>query len=78
MGRTSRTNYVVIMRLEEAGFQLNIGKCRSFINKINVLGFGISDKGVEMIPDKIKMIIKWKIPNNLIGIPYLLKSFLGV
>ena len=28
---------VVMMRLEEAGFQLNTGKCMLFINEINVL-----------------------------------------
>ena len=30
---------VAMMRLEEAGFQLNTGKCKLFINEINLLGF---------------------------------------
>ena len=49
---------VVMMRLEEAGFQLNTGKCRLFINEIHFLGFKISDKGIGTIPDKIKTIIE--------------------
>ena len=65
---------VVMMRLEEAGFQLNTGKCRLFINEIHFLGFKISDKGIGTIPDKIKTIIEWKRPKNLKE----LRSFLGV
>ena len=56
---------VVMVRLEEAGFQLNTGKCNLFINEINFLGFKISYKGIETIPDKIKTITEFIRPNNL-------------
>ena len=40
---------VVMMSLEEAGFQLSTGKCRIFINEINCLGFRISVKWIGTI-----------------------------
>ena len=47
---------VVMMRFEEAGFQLNTGNCKLFINEIHCLGFNILDTRIGTISGKIKTI----------------------
>jgi hypothetical protein len=49
----------VLQRLQEAGLQLNIGKCEFEVKTIRYLGFVIeADVGVSIEPEKVKAIIE--------------------
>ena len=47
---------IVVMRLESAGLKINGEKCTWFADSIKILGFIVSEKGVEMDTEKIAAI----------------------
>ena len=63
-----------LIRLQEAGLQLDINKCEFEVQETKYLGFIISTKdGVKMDPAKIKAILDWEAPTTVKGV----RSFLG-
>ena len=64
----------VLYRLQEAGLQLDIGKCEFEVQSTKYLGFIIeAGKGVRMDPAKVEAIVDWELPKSVKGV----QSFLG-
>lgn len=55
----------VLMRLKEAGFQIDIKKCEFHKQSVKFLGLIISTEGIKMDSSKLKVINDWPIPNNV-------------
>ena len=49
-------------------------KCEFYKDKIQYLGHVISEEGISVDPDKIKAIIDWNVPKNVIDV----WSFMGI
>ena len=63
----------VLQKLQQAGLRLKISKCIFHQKQVKFLGFIVSDKGIEMDPDKVKSILEWPTPTNKKEV----QSFLG-
>jgi hypothetical protein len=63
----------VIERLQAAGLQADIKKCEFSVQRTKYLGFIISTDGIQVDPDKIRVIADWKHPRTVRGV----QSFLG-
>jgi hypothetical protein len=63
----------VLQRLKEVELTLKPSKCEFHTDRMEYLGYIISPMGIQMDPDKIKMVKDWKEPVNVKGI----QSFLG-
>ena len=64
----------VLRRLNEAGLQLDIGKCEFETKSTKYLGFIIeAGEGVRMDPAKVEAITNWEAPTSIKGV----QSFLG-
>jgi predicted aspartyl protease len=64
----------VLLRMREAGLQLDIDKSEFEVQTTKYLGFVIeAGKGVRMDPAKIEAITKWESPTSVSGV----RSFLG-
>lgn len=55
----------VLSRLKEYGLAAAPDKCEFHKNRLDFLGFVISDEGVEMAQDKIQDILSWESPKNV-------------
>jgi hypothetical protein len=63
----------VLQRLREAGLQASISKCEFHVTRTKYLGFIITTEGVEADPEKIAIVLNWKVPTTVKGV----QSFLG-
>jgi transposase InsO family protein len=63
----------VIERLHKAGLQADIKKCEFGVKRTKYLGFIISTDGIQVDPDKVKVIENWSHPRTVKGV----QSFLG-
>ncbi|KAL1979106.1 hypothetical protein VTN96DRAFT_6844 [Rasamsonia emersonii] len=63
----------VLQRLREAGLQASISKCEFHVQKTKYLGFVVGTNGIEVDPEKVKVITNWKQPKTVKGV----QSFLG-
>lgn len=64
----------VFSRLEQAGLVLQKEKCSFFQDSVSYLGFIVDKQGIHKSPEKVKAILKAKVPSNVTE----LKSFLGL
>ncbi len=64
----------VLQRLQDAGLQLDIGKCEFEVKTVRYLGFVIeAGVGVSMEPEKVKAIMEWEAPRSTRGV----RAFVG-
>jgi predicted aspartyl protease len=64
----------VIVRMREAGLQLDIDKCEFEVKTTKYLGFIIeAEKGISMDPAKVSAILEWEPPTTATSV----RSFLG-
>ena len=63
----------VLAALQEAGLQLDIGKCEFETTQVTYLGLVISDQGVQMDSSKVSCILDWHTPQDLKDV----QGFLG-
>jgi hypothetical protein len=54
----------ILKRLQEAGFQVNPGKCIWFASSVNFLGFTITREGIQPQVSKIQGILNMAQPRN--------------
>ena len=74
--RTEHREHVrkVLVRLREAGLQVDIDKCEFEVKSVKYLGFIIeAEQGVRMDPAKVAAIQEWKAPQSVKGV----QSFIG-
>jgi transposase InsO family protein len=64
---------MVLQRLREAGLQASISKCEFHVTRTRYLGFVITTEGIEADPQKIEIVLNWKVPTTIKGV----QSFLG-
>lgn len=65
---------LVLKKLQEAGLQLDIGKCEFEVKSVKYLGYIIDvGRGLRMDPEKVKAIEDWHAPTSVRGV----RSFLG-
>ena len=55
----------VLERLQNAGLQANIKKCKFGVKRTKYLGFIISTDGIEVNPKKVEAIRNWKPPYTI-------------
>jgi len=63
----------VLQRLYNKEIPIAIKKCEFYITKTNFVGFIIKLRRISINPKKIKAIVNWQDPKNVIG----LRLFLG-
>jgi transposase InsO family protein len=64
---------LVLERLRAAGLQASIDKCEFHVKRTKYLGFIVTTEGIEVDPEKVKVITDWKVPTTVKGV----QSFLG-
>ncbi|KAI9035588.1 reverse transcriptase family protein [Aspergillus affinis] len=64
---------IVLERLQQAGLQVAIYKCKFHVTRTKYLGFIISTEGIEVDSAKIAAIVNWATPTTVKGV----QSFLG-
>ena len=55
----------VLVRLQEHQLALSLEKCEWYMSKVNFLGYIISEDGIEMDQEKIRIVLEWKEPTTL-------------
>jgi hypothetical protein len=65
---------VVLQNLKENQLYAKLDKCEFWLKEVVFLGYVISAEGIFMDPRKVKAVLKWKRPINVIEI----QSFLGL
>jgi hypothetical protein len=55
----------VCRALREAGLYLDIDKCQFAVTRVKYLGLILTTEGIEMDPDKIKVLTDWALPTNV-------------
>jgi transposase InsO family protein len=63
----------VLLRLREAGLQVDIKKSEFSVHRTKYLGFYVSTSGIEVDPEKTETIRNWEPPTTVRGV----QSFLG-
>jgi hypothetical protein len=58
----------VLLRLREAGLQVDIKKSEFSVHYMKYLGFYVSTSGVEVDPEKTEMIRNWEPPTTVRGV----------
>ena len=56
---------MVLKRLQNAGLQYNIKKCKFHVTKVTYLGLIISRNRIKMDSKKVTAIINWESPINV-------------
>jgi hypothetical protein len=64
---------MVLRKLRAAGLQASISKCEFHVTRTKYLGFIISTDGVEADPEKVAIVLNWKVLTTVKGV----QSFLG-
>src|SRR5919205_2779689 len=65
---------IVLQRLREHQLYAKFSKCEFWLKKVPFLGHILSEKGIEVDPDKVKDIMNWKVPANV----HEVRQFLGL
>jgi hypothetical protein len=65
---------VVLQKLRENQLYVKLSKCKFWLKEVSFLGHIISEGGISMHPSKVKDVLSWKTPQNVLGI----RSFLGL
>jgi len=63
----------VLERLRIAGLQVDIQKSEFHVTRTKYLGYVLTNKGVEVDPDKVEVLRNWSEPTTITAV----KSFLG-
>ena len=63
----------VLERLQEAGIQAKVDKCKFYVQETNFLSLIISTEGIQMDSQKVSIILDWAQPTSLRHV----RSFLG-
>ncbi|KAG1931367.1 hypothetical protein F2P79_021615 [Pimephales promelas] len=63
----------VLLRLQETGLKVKVGKCHFLQSTVTFLGHQISAEGIATDPNKISAVKQWAVPTTLKA----LRSFLG-
>ena len=64
----------MLQTLKENQLYAKFSKCEFYKDKIQYLGHIISEKGLAIDPEKIKAIIEWSMPTDVLAII----SFMGI
>ena len=56
---------MVLERLQNAGLQYNIKKCKFYVTEVMYLSLIISYNRIKMDPKKVAVIINWESPINV-------------
>jgi hypothetical protein len=65
---------VVLQKLRENQLYAKHSKCKFWLKEVLFLGHIISEGGISVDPSKVKDVLSWKIPQNVLDI----RSFLGL
>ena len=63
----------VLVRLQEAGLQVDIKKCEFNVTRTKYLGYVLTTEGLEIDADKVEVLRNWQYPKTVTGV----KSYLG-
>jgi hypothetical protein len=55
---------LILAKLQEAGLYLKLSKCKFKMQLISYVGFIVTPEGVEMEPDRVRMITEWPEPTS--------------
>ena len=58
----------VLQRLDKAGLQVDIKKCRFTQDSVNFLGFIVNTTGILLDPKNLESIRSWERPSSKIGV----------
>ena len=56
--------WVVLETLRKEQLYAKLSKCEFLLNEVSFLGHLVSEKGIQVDPRKVEVIIEWKPPRN--------------
>jgi hypothetical protein len=65
---------MVLQKLREKQFYAKLNKCEFWLKEVSFLGHIISEGGISIDPSKVKDVLSWNTPQNVLDI----RSFLGL
>ena len=65
---------IVLQRLRKHQLYAKFSKCEFWLKKVPFLGHVLSEKGIEVDPEKVKDILNWKTPTTV----HEVRQFLGI
>ena len=65
---------IVLQTLRERQLYAKLSKCQFWLDRVTLLGYVISVKGMSVDPQKIEAVVNWKPPKNVSEV----RSFLGL
>jgi hypothetical protein len=65
---------LVLQKLRENQLYANLNKCEFWLQEVSFLGHIISEGGISIDPSKVKDVLSWSTPQNVLDI----RSFLGL
>jgi hypothetical protein len=65
---------LVLQKLRENQLYSKLNKCKFWLKEVSFLGHIISEGGISVDPSKVKDVLSWNIPQNILDI----RSFLGL
>jgi hypothetical protein len=65
---------VVLHKVRENQLYAKLSKCKFWLKEVSFLGYIISEGGISVDPSKVKDVLSWKTPQNVLDI----RSFLGL
>ena len=60
--------HIILQVLREHKLYTKFSKCEFFKNKIQYLGHVISKEGISVDPDKIRAIMEWHVPKDVLNV----------
>ena len=66
--------WIVLQILRERQLYAKFSKCQFWLDKVTFLGHVLSTEGISVDPQKIEVIVNWKLPTNVSEV----RSFLGL
>ena len=66
--------WVVLETLRKERLYAKLSKCEFWLREVSLLRHIVSEKGIQLDPKKVEVIIEWKPPRNVIEV----RSFLGL
>jgi hypothetical protein len=65
---------LVLQKLRENQLYAKLSKCEFWLKEVSFLGHIISEGGISVDPSKVKDVLSWNTPQNVLDI----RSFLGL
>ena len=65
---------LILSKMQHCNLSLKLSKCHFLQEQVKYLGHVLSSKGIQPSPDKVQLLLDWKMPDTVLG----MQQFLGL